>query len=311
MATERSLAFDMDPQFLSPPPGTRTIGDSHGDVAVSPAGEIYVSVQGGEYKGMQVYDAHGRYLRNVPNAPSDLHGFIIAKTVTGESNIYGARLKGQQIVELTLDGKAVLTIPATSIPDQYKALQDGTLQVALTGVAVTANGDIYAVDGYGRDYIHRFDKSGVYLGTFGGDGPPWNFKTCHKIALDGRFTPMRLLCTDRVHNRIVQMDLAGNVLTVLGEGLRWPSALAVFHDELAVAEVGGRVTILGRRGEVLASIGTNDNADQVKTNLVPPEKWEADKFYAPHGITYDAAGNLLVTEWNQWGRVVRVNVLRK
>ena len=30
------------------------------------------------------------------------------------------------------------------------------------------------------------------------------------------------------------------------------------------------------------------------------------KFYAPHGITYDAAGNLLVTEWNRWGRVVRV-----
>jgi hypothetical protein len=311
LATERPLAFDMDPRFLTPPPGTSTIGDSHGDIAVSPAGEIYVSVQGGEHKGMQVYDAHGRYLRNVPNAPSDLHGFLIANAANGESNIYGAGLKGQEIVQLTLDGKAVLTIPAASIPDEYKTLQDGKLQLALTGVAVAPNGDIYAVDGYGRDFIHRFDKSGRYIGTFGGDGPPWNFKTCHKIAIDGRFTPVRLLCTDRAHNRIVQMDLDGHVLGVFGEGLRSPSALAVYHDELAVAEVSGRVTLLGRRGEVLASIGTNDNADEVKTNLVPPEKWQPNKFYAPHGITYDAAGNLLVTEWNQWGRVVRVNVRRR
>jgi hypothetical protein len=29
-------------------------------------------------------------------------------------------------------------------------------------------------------------------------------------------------------------------------------------------------------------------------------------FYEPHGVTYDAAGNLLVTEFNQYGRLTRV-----
>lgn len=37
----------LDQQFLTPPPGSTTIGESHGDIAVSRAGDIYVSVQSG------------------------------------------------------------------------------------------------------------------------------------------------------------------------------------------------------------------------------------------------------------------------
>jgi hypothetical protein len=44
--------FTMDSKFLTPPSGMATIGDSHGDIAVSPAGEIYVSVQGGDHPGI-------------------------------------------------------------------------------------------------------------------------------------------------------------------------------------------------------------------------------------------------------------------
>lgn len=305
-AADRSLRFTMDQAFLTPPDLMATIGDSHGDIAVSPAGEIYVSVEGGERKGIQVYDAEGRYLRNVPNAPDDLHGFIIAMSPQGAPSIYGASLRGEQIVQLTLDGKIVLTIPGASIPDEYKTRKDNELKLSLTGVAVAPSGDIYAVDGYGRDYIHRFDKTGAYKGTFGGKGEPWSFNNCHKIAIDPRFEPVRLICTDRFSDRLLHMDLDGRPLGVIASGLLRPSAVAVFHDELAVAEIAGGVTILGLQGQIITSIGANDRADEVMTNQIPPARWRAGLFYAPHGITYDASGNLLVTEWNKWGRVVRV-----
>jgi hypothetical protein len=310
-AAEQSASFKMNAGFLTPPPNMRTIGDAHGDIAISPAGEIYVSVQAGDRPGVQIYSAQGRYLRNLPNAPNDFHGFVIATTPEGTPHIFGATLFGQQIRELTLEGKDILTIPAASIPDRYKTEKDGKLTLSLTDVAVAPNGDIYAVDGYGRDFIHRFDKTGRYLGTFGGQGEPWNFKQCHKIAIDPRFQPARLLCTDRLHERLIQMNLDGKVLGVFAEGLRWPSALSVYRDELAVAELGGRVTILDKNGKILASVGDNENADETKTNQVPPEKWRPNLFYAPHGIAYDAGGNLLVTEWNQWGRVVRLERKRK
>lgn len=304
--SDQAAAFDMDSQFLTPPAGLATIGDSHGDVATSPTGDIYVSVQGGEYNGIQVYGADGHYVRNIPDAPKDLHGFVIAKAPDGESYIYGASLLGERIVQLTLDGRLVLDIPASRIPDQYKAARDKKFVVTLTGIAVGPKGDIYIVDGYGRDYIHRFDRTGQYKSSFGGRGPPWNFKQCHKIAIDPRFKPERLLCADRINHRVVHMDLDGNVIGTLAEGLRWPSALTVRGSELAVAELEGRVTILSLSGDTIAHVGTNESSGEILTNRTPPERWQRNLFYAPHGITYLQNGDLLVTEWNQWGRVVRL-----
>ena len=76
LAQDLPLHFEMNSKILTPPPGMQTIGDSHGDIAVSPAGEIYVSVQAGTHPGIQVYGADGRYLRNVPDAPTDLQPFV-------------------------------------------------------------------------------------------------------------------------------------------------------------------------------------------------------------------------------------------
>jgi hypothetical protein len=302
-----AAGFTMNSNYFTPPGDRATIGDSHGDIAVSPKGEIYASVQGGNYAGIQVYSAKGRYLRNVPNAPTDLHGFIIARGMDGKADIFGVSRFAQKIVEMSLDGKVLLSIPAADvIPDKFKNRRPRAPATNLTGIAVAPNGDIYVVDGYGLSYIHRFDKNGKYITSFGGEGAPWNFDQAHKIAIDTRFTPVRLLCTDRRHRRIVQMDLDGNIQGVFGEGLRLPSAFSVHGNELAVAELEGRVTILGLKNEVIATIGQNDDAAEVHVNTTPPTVWREGLFYEPHGITYDADGNLLVTEFNRYGRITRV-----
>ena len=97
-----TLDYKVVPDWLKLPEGRTEIGSMHGDVAVSSAGEVYISVQGkarqnaapdGPAPGVQVYAPDGTFLRNVPNAPSDLCGFIIRKEPQGEF-IYGARLAG-------------------------------------------------------------------------------------------------------------------------------------------------------------------------------------------------------------------------
>ena len=101
------------------------------------------------------------------------------------------------------------------------------------------------------------------------------------------------------------MDLDGKVIGIHAEGLRYPSALAVNKDELAVGELKGRVSILDKSGRIIASIGTNDNVDEIRTNKAPPEIWRNGLFYAPHGVAYGANGDLFVTEFNQFGRVTK------
>src|SRR5688500_17107161 len=77
--------------------------NQHGDVTISSKGEIYVSTLDPS-AGVQVFHPEGKFLRNVPGAPNDFHGFVIRKDGDGEF-IYGPRLEQQSIVNLTLDGQ--------------------------------------------------------------------------------------------------------------------------------------------------------------------------------------------------------------
>lgn len=71
--------------WASVPTYEKQIGNMHGDIAVSSKNKVYVSVQGGSKAGVQMYDNKGNYLRNVPNALTDFHGFVIRKTESGET----------------------------------------------------------------------------------------------------------------------------------------------------------------------------------------------------------------------------------
>ncbi len=168
------LAYGVEPEFnavegwLQPSSQMETIGPAHGDVAVSSTGEVYVSILSGPRAGIQVYGADGKYLRNVPDAPNDFHGFVIHRGSDGEF-IYGARVGGQSILKMQLDGKVVLTIEGSSIPESFVNKQkDGKPGLRLTAVDVAPDGRIFAVDGYSSDYIHSFDTQGKYLKSFGG-----------------------------------------------------------------------------------------------------------------------------------------------
>ena len=121
---------------------------------------------------------------------------------------------------MTLEGKTVLKIPSSSIPDEFKRKgKDGKPFVRLTGADVAANGDIFLTDGYSSDHIHRFDKKGKYLNSFGGKNAPFGFRTLHKLVIDSRFNPARIIGMDRANNRVVHMGLDGKFIGVVEEGL--------------------------------------------------------------------------------------------
>ena len=181
--------------------------------------------------GVQVYAPDGTFLRNVPNAPSDFHGFVIHKEADGEF-IYGATMRGQTVIKMRLDGGIVMTIGSAQIPDQYKIrnARSGQLSLLLTGLDVAPNGDIYVTDGYASDFIHRFDKTGKYLLYFGGKSAPYSFNTLHKLAIDTRFNPVRLIACDRANDRVVHMSLTGEFLGVVAKDLLLPAAVVISGD---------------------------------------------------------------------------------
>ncbi len=305
--TAAAVEFQTVPNWLKLPEGRTQLGNQHGDVAVSSAGEVYVSTMDPK-AGVQVYGADGKWLRNLPDAPADFHGFVIKKQADGEF-IYGPRLGGGNILKLTLEGKVVLDIPASVIPDDFKAKnKEGKTRVAMTGMDVAPDGDWYVTDGYSTSYVHRFDKTGKYLKSFGGKKAPYNFTTLHKIAVDTRFTPVRIICCDREALRVVHLSTDGEFLGVVAKDLLAPAAIAVQGDYALVGEIRGAVSVLDKAGKLVARLGLNDTKGETGNNNLEPAKWRPGFVTAPHGVAFNAAGDIFVSEYNKFGRVHRFNV---
>ena len=294
--------------------GKHKIGKAHGEIAISAQGNFYLSLMTDSKQrgGIHVYSPQGTFIKEVPGAPDDFHSFVINTDKSGEEYIYGASLKNRQIVKMSLDGKRILELDATSlIPKQYQKLDPSNKKappLMLSGIAVDESENIYVVDGYSLDYIHQFNAKGKYITTFGGQQAPYKFDNCHKISIDPRFSPNRLLCTDRKNGRLVHMTLDGELIGDLVVNLRRPSAVAFYKDLLAVAEISGRLSLFDKTGSLVKTLGTNEVLEEINTNLVAPDKWRKGVLTAPHGITFDKHGNLFITEWNKWGRIVRFDV---
>jgi hypothetical protein len=296
------VAYEFASDFLSMPPGKETIGNGHGEIAVDSMGKFYVSVQE-EGKGVQVYGPDGKFIKALP-LPGSLHGFVVRKDEGGEF-LFAAVLGQQKVIKTTLDGEVVMEIPTSSFP----AGKAGAKGLKLTNCDVAPNGDIYVVDGYGQSWIFVFDRAGKFKTVFGGPEEPLKLANAHKIFVDRRFEPARLLICDRGNNRMLHTDLDGKLIGVVAsEGLRRPSS-ASFHGELmCVAEIAGRVSVWDKAGKMVAELGANDTAGQTNTPKVQVKDWRAGVVTSPHGITFDNEGNILETEWNLLGRVLRWNV---
>ena len=295
------VSYDFVPDFLQPPPGKETIGNGHGEIQVDSKGNIYVSVQEAD-AGIQVYGPDGKFIKSLP-LPASLHGFVIRQDDGGEF-LFGAVLTEQRVIKTTLDGTLVMEIPTSSFP----ADKAGPKGLRLTNCDVAPNGDIYVVDGYGIDWVFVFDRSGKFKTTFGGQKEPLALKNCHKLFIDRRYEPARVLLCDRGNNRMLHTDLEGKLIGVFAdEGLRRPSSASFHGDLVCVAEIAGRVSVWDKEGRQVAALGANDTQGQTNTPKVEPKDWRQGVVTSPHGITFDNDGNILETEWNIFGRVLRWN----
>ena len=293
------VSYELVPDFIQPPEGKETIGNSHGEIQVDSKGNHYVSVQDAG-AGIQVYGPDGKFIKALALPPS-LHGFVIRED-EGKESLFGAVLGEQKVIKADLDGNVLMEIPTASFP----ADKAGPKGLKLTNCDVAPNGDIYVVDGYGIDWIYVFDRAGAFKFAFGGQGEPLKLKNCHKVFIDRRFEPARVLLCDRGNNRILHADLDGKLIGVVAEeGLRRPSSASFHGDLMCVAEIAGRVSVWDKTGTRVAELGANDTEGQSNTPKVKPEDWRTGVVTSPHGITFDNDGNILETEWNQFGRVLK------
>ena len=285
------------------PDGLTTLGDSHGEIDVDFAGLFYLSILGGEKHGIQIYTPQGKYLRNLPNARNNHHGFTIVQE-NGTDTLYAACLGDPTtaFLKLSLTGEILLEIPLSAIPKS-----EGETFL-LTHADKAPNGDIYLIDGYASDKILIFTPNGKFKKSTAGKGAPWNFNTAHKFAFDYRYTPTRILVCDRSNDRLVHLTLDGELIGDYATAIARPCSIDFFGETAAIAQLASGVSLLDKQGKLLTRLGTNPDPTQSNTNKVEPKDWRDGITTSPHGITFDKTGNIITTEWNQWGRLLRWNI---
>ena len=294
-ARGEGLKYALVPNFFEHDPGNQSLGPCHGGAVIDKAGNIYVSTD--TPRGIVVFSAAGKFLRAV--GPTRLHSMQIREE-HGVEYIYAARPTDHEVVKLRLDGERLWTIQYPKEAGVYKDAE------GFKPCAVTLGPDdsIFIADGYGANYVLKFDKDRKFVKAFGGPGDEeGKFKTCHGIALDTRQTTPLLFVCNRNSNRVEYWDLDGRFVKVIRKDLRMPAAVHIRGEYALIPELQGRVTVLDKEGNIVAQLGDNPEESQRANFGLAPDQWKDGICNSPHGGSIDQDGNLIVTEWSQFGHL--------
>ncbi len=229
-------------------------------------------------------------------------------TIGPDDHVYCTDDLDQTVRKFTPDGRLCLTLGISGKPSATGATsvdfrsikQAGAPFHYPTNLAIGLEGELFVADGYGNARIHKFDPEGRLELSWGEPGSnPGHFNVPHGIAVDASGI---IYVADRENSRIQLFSSSGDFLDQWLDVAR-PCQLA-FDPEghLLVAELGykagmwpgtvppgpdatgGRVSILGPKGEVLARWGGGSNPT------------EPGDFFAPHDICIDSSGDIYVAE---------------
>jgi hypothetical protein len=199
------------------------------------------------------------------------------------------------------------TLPWPKESGVYAAAEE----YAPTAIALAPDGRLYVADGYGKSWVHVYDKDRKYLSSFGGPGKePGKFHTPHGLMIDSAREPARLIVADRENGRLQIFDLDGKLLQVVDHDLRRPCGLSQHGKAFAVADLAGRVTLFDDEFKLVAQLCDQPDPALRANNGTPRERFQRGEFVAPHSVRFDAAGNLYVMDWVSTGRVTKLEALR-
>lgn len=284
-------------------PSGRENGRTHG-VVVSEGGDILIFNQANP--GILVFDAGGK----LKNAWGDRFGGAHGMTLVKEGDTEYLWLTDQfsaEVVKTTLDGKTVLNIARPDHP-AYTKLNYAPTWVAVNEERFGGNGDVWVTDGYGSNYVHRYDKSGRYLGSINGEeGKTGAFSCPHGIWVDTRKSVPELYVADRSNRRIQVYDVEGRYKRAFGaDFLTSPDGFITHGEFLMMPELFSRVTVLDANDKLVCYLGPNEDIVKVKGWPNLPDHLRPGLFNSPHGMAADKAGNLYVVEWIVGGRITQL-----
>lgn len=248
-----------------------------------------------------VFDERGRFLRSFGAAfVGGAHGLDLRRENDGIEYLYLSDTRNRCVVKMTTGGGVVWE---TGLPDEarplYKNMVGGETAFIPTNVAFAPDGGFYIGDGYGSDYVHRFDVAGQYVATFGGKGM---FRNPHGLFVDERGPEPFLVVADRGNARLQYLTLDGKPVRFVIDGMRQPCHLDIRDGLVLVPDLRSVVTLLDEHNRVVTQLGDGGGHPSLLRNA-PRTDYPSGKFIHPHDALFLRNGDILVSEWVPTGRI--------
>ena len=254
-------------------PSART-GWAHHGVVVTDADEVILFHQ--LDPTVLVFDTEGKLLRSWDIGLTNAHSMTLVKedgvqllwmadNYRNYANEYsGSGDKSGRAIKTTLYGETLMTIQHPDI-EPYSDHTFAPTSVAVNEERDGGNGDIWVADGYGEQYVHRYNKSGDYIGSINGEeGEAGPFGGPHALWIGARKAERELYIAEQRNGRIQVYDLEGNFKRAFGTGfLNSPSAFTTYGDLLMVVELRSRLAFLDRDDRLVRYVGEREGGSDL------------------------------------------------
>lgn len=282
-------------------PAGVSLGYTHG-VAEDSQGRIIVHNQSKD--AVVFFDPEGNFISSWgAEFQEGAHGLTLSREDSAEF-LYLADIARHAVYKTTLEGEQVWALGWPREAGVYEKEDEYTP----TNVAVAPNGDFYAADGYGKGYIHQYNKDAEYIRTWGGPGDgPGQMNCPHGVWVDTRGAEPVVIVADRGNVRLQIFTLNGELLEIISHDLLHPCHFDQRGADLLIPDLFGRLTIFGADNQLITHLGENAGVEKIEEypNL-PRSQREPGKFISPHMACWDRHGGIFAVEWISDGRITKL-----
>jgi len=248
-----------------------------------------------------IYDKSGKVLQNWGTEYPGAHGLSLFSE-GGEDRLFICDNNRSQVIKTTVEGRVLLTLDYPKETGMYTKAEE----FIPTETAIAPNGDIYVVDGYGKDFVIQYDAKGRYIRHFGGRGTePHHLRNAHGICIDPRKGTPQLVVTSREENAFKRFTLDGQYLGTIAMPGAWVCRpvirgqylyAAVLQSSSMLWQQSGFVTILDENDRVVSNLG--GSAPEYVDGKLQDMRQTSKLFCYPHDVCIDNDECLYVAQWN-------------
>lgn len=213
-------------------------------VVLDQRGHIFIFNRGPQ--PLVEFTASGKFVRTIGDGLfENSHGLRIDP----QGNLWTTDVTTNVVLRLNREGHVTLVLGRKGRTGETEALFNQP-----TDVAFGPKGEIFVADGYGNSRIVKFDREGNFVNAWGKKGhAPGEFNLPHTMVVDPR---NRLIVGDRDNMRIQLFDLDGNFIAQWTHaGSPWGLELTADGFLFMVDGYANRVVKLDLDGNVLGAFG--------------------------------------------------------